>query len=662
MLPTIFALLIITFSGTVLASYFYDKDEKLLVRFAAGNVVSSAIFGLIAFIGSCFFGLSFGTVAIALLLTCLPLILLTNKDLRSSLKVNTSSIDYKNLIYYSTFFVLFYFFFERVMLETKDGIFTGGSQNLGDLPYHLGAIFSFTEINKFPPENPSFAGTKFTYPFIADFITACFIKLGSSVRDAMLWQNITLAFSLLVLLENFTYKFTNNKLAGKIAPLLLFFSGGLGFLWFAKDFWNDGRGFLEFIWNLKVDYTIRNEGFRFGNSLTTLFLTQRSLLFGMPITLIVLTYLWKLFSGQWSVIGDQQTESENLEAEEKALPFPFYLLPLRSKLLPLSVGLLAGTLPLIHLHSLIVLFIVSAFLFVFSVSKWREWIAFGVGVCVIAIPELVFAVSGTSNRTSEFFGWHFGWDAGKENVIIFYIKSLGIFIPTLIIALSVLIKNKKNEEKKLDLLPFTFYLKFYLPFTVCFLIANIFKLAPWEWDNIKVLIYWFVGSIPFVALAIAMLWEQKIIYKMLAVVCLICLISAGMVDVWRVLSKTINYQVFDKDAVSIAEQIKAKVPQKALILNAATYNSAIVLSGRRSFIRYSGHLSSHGIDYVPRENDVKSIYKGEGISDILLKQYKIEYVLISPIELGEMNANEAFFQKFPVVAESGQYKLYKIVN
>ncbi len=644
MLTTLFTLLIITFGGTILSTYFYDKDERLLVRLAAGNVVGSAVFGLIAFIGACLFGLSTGTIAVALIITCLPLMLLKNNDLRSSLTPNISSINYGNLIYYAAFFVMFYFFFDRTMLETKDGIFTGGSQNLGDLPYHFGAIFSFTEGNNFPPENPSFAGAKFTYPFIADFITACFVKLGSNVRDAMLWQNVLLACSTLVLLEKFTVEFTNNKLAGKIAPLLLFFSGGLGFLWFAKDFWNDGRGFLEFIWNLKVDYTIRSEGFRFGNSLTTLFMTQRSLLFGMPITLIVLTYLWKLFSK-----NNQQIEPETGETQEKVLPFTFYFLPF-------AVGILAGTLPLIHLHSLIVLFIVSAFLFAFSTSKWREWIAFGVGVCVIAVPELLFAMSGTSNRTSEFFGWHFGWHAEKDNVIVFYTKSLGLFIPILIVALSVIFTKKKNEEKKFYLLPFIFY----LPFAACFIIANIFKLAPWEWDNIKVLIYWFIGSVPFVALAIAMLWERKIIYKLLAAACLICLISAGMADVWRVLSRTINYQVFDKDAVAIAEQIKAKLPPKALILNAPMYNSAVVLSGRRSFMRYTGHLSSHGIDYVPRENDVKSIYKGESISDILLKQHKIEYVLISPIEISEMNANEAYFEKFPVVAESGMYKLYAV--
>jgi hypothetical protein len=646
MFTILFTLLIITFSGTVIASFFGGNDEKLLVRIAGGNVIGSAVFGLIAFVIACLVGFTATTILIALLISGLPLILLVKNDLRESLKPKTGSINYLNLVYYVAFFTLFYFFFDRAMLETKDGIFTGASQNLGDLPFHLGTITSFTEGSNFPPENPSFANAKFTYPFIADFIAACFVKLGSSIRDAMLWQNITLAFSLLVLLEQFTLKITNNKLAGKIAPMLLFFSGGLGFLWFAKDYWHDGRGFFEFIQNLKVDYTIRSEGFRFGNSLTTLFVTQRSLLFGMPITLIVLTYLRELFTtenGKWRMENEEFQHSGN-----RFSLFTFHF----------SLGLLAGTLPLIHLHSLIVLFIVSAFLFFFSLDKYREWIAFGVGVCVIAIPELVFAMTATSNRTSEFFGWHFGWDKGNENVIVFYIKSLGFFIPILIA--SLIFTKQRNSINNSQLTTNNYI--FYLPFLLCFFIANIFKLAPWEWDNIKVLIYWFVGSVPFVALAIAMLWERKSGFKILAASLLSCLIFSGMADVFRVLSKTINYQVFDKDAVAIAEQIKLKLPPKALILNAPTYNSAIVLSGRRSLMRYTGHLSSHGIDYTQRENDVKAMYNGESVSDIFLKQYNIEYVLVSPIELSELNANEAYFGKFPVVCESGQYKLYQIVN
>ena len=375
---------------------------------------------------------------------------------------------------------------------------------------------------------------------------------------------------------------------------------------------------------------------------------------------IVLCKKWSVVSGQWSAVSSQDSDTNNLEPQEKVLPFTFYLLPLRSNLLPFAVGILAGTLPLIHLHSLIVLFIVSAFLGSFSLDKWREWLAFGVGVCVIAIPELVFAMSGTSNRTSEFFGWHFGWDKGNENVIVFYIKSLGFFIPILIAAL-FFTQQRKIEDSSVRNSQLTIHnYIFYLPFLACFFIANIFKLAPWEWDNIKVLIYWFIGSIPFVALAIALLWERNFAFKLFAASCLIVLTFAGIADVWRVLSKTINYQVFDKDAVAIAEQIKQKLPPKALILNAPTYNSAVVLSGRRSLMRYTGHLSSHGIDFAERENDVKMIYNGEAVSDIFLRKYNIEYVLISPIESTELNANEAYFSKFPVVCESGMYRVYAV--
>ena len=166
------------------------------------------------------------------------------------------------------------------MYQTDAGIFTGGSNNLGDLPFHLGAILGFTDGANFPPQNPSFAGARFSYPFVADFVTAAFIKLGADVRGALVIQDFAWAFSLLVILERFTVKLTGNKLAGRIAPLLLFFSGGLGFLWFAKDYWEQGKSLWEVLWQLPRDYTIGDK-FRWVNSMVVLFITQRSLLLGI---------------------------------------------------------------------------------------------------------------------------------------------------------------------------------------------------------------------------------------------------------------------------------------------------------------------------------------------------------------------------------------------
>ncbi len=247
MILTFLIILLITCGGTAL-TYLYEKEDSLLVRLAAGNVTGSAIFATIGFLLACFFGLSTATVLIALLVTLLPIAILSRKQFQRQFKTNLNKargkLDGANLkkllkfAYYVFIFFVLWFFFERAMIETKEGIFTGGSQNLGDLPFHLGAIFSFSEGNNFPPENPSFAFAKFTYPFLADFVTACFVKIGAGVREAMLVQNVFLGFSLVVLLEKFTFKLTGNKLAGKLAPLLLLFSGGLGFIWFFRDFWN----------------------------------------------------------------------------------------------------------------------------------------------------------------------------------------------------------------------------------------------------------------------------------------------------------------------------------------------------------------------------------------------------------------------------------------
>ena len=163
-----------------------------------------------------------------------------------------------------------------------------------------------------------------------------------------------------------------------------------------------------------------------------------------------------------------------------------------------------------------------------------------------------------------------------------------------------------------------------------------------------------------IALAIAWAWEQTGVVKAVAASCFVVLTLGGALDVWRTASGQIKTKVFDREAMQVAAGIKQKTEPNALFLNAPTYNSAVVLSGRRSLMRYSGHLSSHGIDYLPREDDVRRIYEGGGVAEILMRKYNIEYVLISPEERNSMNANEEFFRKYPVIAEAGQYSVYRV--
>jgi hypothetical protein len=686
MLISLFLIFLLTIGGLGL-TYLFAEDESLLWRLCAGSVVGSIVFGLVCFLAACLFGFSVPTVLISIAASLAPLIIFARPRNRANLlatwqkaKTNLEGANLEKILsvaYYVAILSVLWWFFDRAIFVTKEGIFTGGSHNLGDLPFHLGAIFSFTEGQNFPPENPSYAFAKFSYPFITDLIAAGFIRLGASVRGAIYMQDVCLGFSLFVLLEKFTFKFTASRLAGKIAPLLLMFSGGLGFMIFFNNYGEQGKGFFDFIFNLPADYTIHDKGIRWGNALTTLFLTQRSILLGMPLTLIVLQKLWEVFASE---------NTEQIYGDERDLPSrnKFYVFGF-----PVSifiVGLLAGTLPLIHAHSLAALFVIAAFLFFFRLDKWREWIVFGLGVSFIAVPELLWIVTGSATRLTEFVDWNFGWDKRDEDFFVFWAKNLGFFTPLLLIGLYPIFAQRRKEierrasakengfnesgrqskivaredDKTQPIGLGTRHLLFYLPFIFLFVVTNIVKLAPWEWDNIKVLIYWFIGSIPFVALVLAKLWEKNLVLKTVAAACLILLTASGVIDVWRVMSKQINYNVFSKNSVAIAEEIKQKTQPNALFLNAPTYNSAVVLSGRRSLMRYNGHLSSYGIDYGPREDEVKQIYEGSPLADNLLQKNNIEYVIVSPEERGNLTVNEDFFKKFPVVAEIGQHKIYQV--
>lgn len=631
MLTALVVLSGITISGLPLSYLYKSHSLSFLVRLAISHLVGATIFSLILFLSACFFGFSKITVISAFFFVLALYLLFLKNDLRAILKKDLKKIkalirepNLKTLsetAFYFLFFITMYYFFERAVIENQKGIFTGVEHNLGDLPLHLGIIFSFTEADNFPPMNPSFAYTKLTYPFMSDLIAASLVELGSSISQAFLIQNLFLICSVFLMVEYFVNLLTSSRIAGKISALILLFCGGLGFVDFFRDYWNDGRSISEFIWNLKEDYTIRSEELRWGNSLTTLFITQRSILMGLPIALFILTHLWDTFSSE---SGDSTKLSKQV-----------------------FIGFLTGCLPLIHVHTLLVIFIVSVFLFLFSLEKWREWVAFGLTVSAVAIPELVWSTIGTATRISEFFGFHFGWDKRGENIFLFWAKNLGLFFPLLFFGLILAYKEKRKN-----------LLVFYLPFAICFLLANSMKLAPWEWDNIKVLIYWFVGSLPFVYLAL----EKACFFsKALSMLCFVLLVFSGTLDVWRVLSKQIEYEVFSADSVKVAEMIKKATPTNSVFLNAPTYNSAVVLSGRQSLMRYTGHLESYGIDYRQREKDLKKIYKGLPEAENLLLKYGINYVLISPEEWANLEMiNEDYFAKFPIVAQSGAYKVYEV--
>jgi len=663
--------LVLTFiaiaSGTLL-TYTYDEDAPLASRLCSGACIGFALLGLVGFALALLLGLTSITLVATALVLATPGLLLRNPQRRAEISADinstiqsisnaTSKPDRWAFIYflfYAGVAIGMWLVFSRAIFEKPEGIYTGVLNNYGDLPFHLSVITRFAFGQNFPPEDPTFSGVRFTYPFITDFVSAMFVRAGASLRDSMFIENWVVGTALVGVLHRFGQQLLRNRTAAILTPVLIILNGGLGWALLWDDVKKSEGGVVQVLAHIKHSYTILPEvaeGWRWGNAVTSLLVPQRGFLLGIPLAVIVFTQWWIASRGK-------ESEPPAVAGGRKRRIKPpataggsdrFLLLPSAKRML--AAGIVAGLLPLVHAHSFLAVMGVGACLALTNLSRWRDWLIFLVTASAIALPQLLWSTHGSAVSTRAFIGFEFGWDKGTENFFWFWFKNTGLFIPLLIAAL--LWKREQYLVSRKLLL-------FYLPFTLCFIIPNMVKLAPWIWDNVKVLFYWWIGSAPIVALLLARLWESNAWNRGLAVALFLVLTLAGGLDVFALVTRQGEYQEFDGDGVRFAEVIKQQTPPGATILHAPVHNTPVFLTGRRSLMGYPGHIWTHGLEFGPRESDIKKIYAGAPEAAALLAKYRVDYVVIDPQEHSVTPVNEAFFSHYPEVANIGEYHLYKI--
>jgi hypothetical protein len=742
------ALSLIAIASGYVLTYTYEEDEPLASRLCAGACIGFALMGLIGFIVALGLGLYGITLALTAALTAAPLLLLigvsyrlrVNADADAAIGGISRAITRPNrwhfiyFLFYAAVAIGIWLIFQRALLEQAEGMYTGVLNNYGDLPFHISVITRFAYGQNFPPEDPTFAGVRFTYPFITDFISAMFVRAGASLRNAMFIENYIIAIALVGVVHRFGQRLVGNRIAAIITPLLILLNGGFGWAMLWNDVQKIEGGVFQVLRRLHHSYTILPEiekAWRWGNSITSLLVTQRGFLLGIPLAVIVFTLWWV------SLQASESVPPASVGGSKKRVNPPanaggtdnFFLLPSAKRML--AAGFITGLLPLIHAHSFISIMLVAGFLvpwlyrrawiayaaaalfggiiffaaasygaggsplikiafalivlglianlwFLLPRKHLRLWLCFFVMALVVGLPQIFWSTRGSAVKTQSFIAWQFGWDSDQQTmfgskpvgsqpietvppikkwiqrapyVAWFWLKNTGLFIPLLIFALvwkpdGYLIPRR--------------VLLFYLPFTLCFLIPNFVKLAPWVWDNIKMLFYWWIASAPIVALLLARLWEQHVGQKVLAASLFVLLTLAGALDIAPLLAGKGEYQEFDNNGIAFAESIKQVIPPNATILHAPIHNTPIFLTGRRSIMGYPGHIWTHGLDFGPRENEIKQIYAGGPDAAALLAKYRVDYVVIGPQEHHVVQPNVAFFDVYPQVVNVGEYYLYKV--
>jgi hypothetical protein len=443
-----------------------------------------------------------------------------------------------------------------------------------DWAQHLTTAASFTQSGNLPPQNPILSDEPLYYPFLPDFQSAMLVRLGSSLGFAFGASQGLLCLCVGMLVVTFAARLGARRSVGLLAVFICFLGGGLGFSGAFSDAcahrgYDPAHCTLDYV----VSHPFRGEPAADGSTdsgitiaggtvhdlpgiitnqpraydglltpddqlsipnqkwytpLLAWWLPQRSLVMGFAGAMVVLTLLHAaLIKG----VG----------------PWPDLLVG----------GVVAGLMPLVHVHTLVALLIMGAGMAIWR--RQRAWlIALGIAAAV-ALPRLL-TLAGGPKGTAELgnqYPWvEPGWlsaspgfppgyvafpnetvphsfsltDAGLvvwQTVRLpfngvwwgFWIANLGVVVPlclavTVFGLLSLLPAARQPVVHALgragrwvtgpyppDLL------RFAMTTTPIFIVANVVVFQSWDWDNTKLFAYWYLGGALLVAALCVHWWH-----------------------------------------------------------------------------------------------------------------------------------------------------------
>jgi hypothetical protein len=527
-------------------------------------------------------------------------------------------------------------FLHQAYVYTPGGLFAGYVNIWGDWAAHLSFAGSFAYGHNFPPEYPIDPGHHLGYPFMIDFLAANLVPLGSSLTSALVLTSGLLGLAFPAVLYVAAQRFAGGRAAAVIAVFVFVLGGGLGFYYLLGDIQHFGLSALA---HLPREYTLnRDLNYQWLNPVLAYLVPQRSTLFGFSLALILLMILWMAARGGsgWQ-------------------PFVF-------------AGIVAGFLPVYHVHAYGTVVALSAFWALFS--RRIQWLGFFIPALAIGIPILAWmwppANTSVCGNGPTIHGYCFevGWLSYLDwqhdlpiwfgrDWALFWIKNTSVFIPLLVAA-----------QVLRNWIP-TAFPTWFAPMWLWFLVPNVIVLQPWDWDNTKFFIFWaLLGSI-LVGGLLARMFQRGPGSAIVASVLLVVLGLSGALDLARASDYSVSaVQFTDAGGLQVADWVRGHTSPTALFVVADEHNSPIpTLAGRRVVIGYPGWLWTYGLpDYVQKGADAMLILDGDPAAMDLVRRYGVDYVMIGPQEIPRGASRAYWDQHGTLVYDKDGYAVYKVLR
>jgi hypothetical protein len=571
----------------------------------------------------------------------------------------------------SVFFIPFYL---HALEMRPDGLYAGYVNIWGDWCTHLSMAGYLSQARDLlPPQNPFYAGVKLTYPFLPDLLSGMLLHFGLDLPATLPLISAIMSLCLVVIFFSTASRLTGSNWAGTIGTTVFFLSGGLGFLLLFGEVHPTATGALAWLGDFANqvlhpahEYTLdRTIGYQWLNPVLAYLVPQRTTLFGFSLGLFALSLLW-------------YGRSQGILREVLIAGVILGLMPLFHASTYFDLMLLVGGLCVID-----VLWPVVARMVGRSVAMkvpLRHWGAFFVPALVLGLPQ-IFLILPPAGYHPQFLTLEPGWLAGWALPADFYTTGpLARFLtaPTTQYHLSPVVFWLLNTGLLIPLAGFSLYARswgkpelrrFLLPAWILFLLPNLVILQPWDWDNTKWFAWWAILASMLAGLVLFHLFRRGPAFALLAMGLLAATTFSGFLDVNRASQKdlaNVSFQLLDNDELAVAGWARSDTPQETVFLTGWKNNHPILTMSRRvEVMGYPGWLWTWGLSHPEdRQQDVLTMYRGVDASAGLLKQYRVDYVVIGPQEQGtEIRANVAYYQsQFPMVYRSptGEYEVYKI--
>lgn len=499
-------------------------------------------------------------------------------------------ITLADIILFATFALVSLRAFLWIIYPRGGDLFVLSPHNLGDMALHLNLIQRWAHGGSFWPENPFLAGAIFPYHAGMDLWNALLAQVGVPVVEGLRWTGLLAAGATAIALWRWGRGFA-------LAAFL--FAGGLGALSLLSGTWPDG---------MEADRAWKN-------LFLTMFVTQRGLLFSVPTTLVLMT-VWRA----------------QLEGNHEGPRLP-----------QIAQVALYASMPLFNAPAFLFL---SFLLAVCAIAGWthgrlRPFFTVGL-LSVIPASWLVhlvtvgFSAPNTLRFTPGWMQEQQGW--------WFWADNFGLFLP-LAAALGMIVWLRPT-----NLSTRVFVSTSLATLLFCFF----FQIAPWAWDNTKLILWGYLAIIPF-------LWSDLLKNHCLWIrvaACLVLFVS-GAVSLVAGLDARHGYQLASRAELADTHHLLRRVSVNARLATAPSYEHPALLFGQPVVMGHDGHLFSQGLAYSETQQQLDTLMSGAPGWKNAARQLRVHYLFWGRRERERWPASaQPWKDCAQLMATSGSNELY----